>query len=133
MIVKYLIPFALLALSPITGASAQDWSKAKRIDIDLANFKYTPSRIVLRHGQPYVLHFANRASGGHDFAAKSFFASAQVKASDRAYLSGGKVQLAGGESRDVRLVAPTAAAVFEAHCSHFMHETFGMKGEIAVQ
>ena len=130
---KNLVTFALLVLAPITAASAQDWRKAKRIEIDLANFKYTPSRIVLRHGQPYVLHLVNRASGGHDFAAKPFFSAAQVNAADRAKLSGGKVQLSGGESADIRLVAPTAAAIFEVHCSHFMHDTFGMKGEIAVQ
>jgi plastocyanin len=34
---------------------------------------------------------------------------------------------------DVRLIAPTAPAAYKVHCSHFLHQTFGMKGEIVVQ
>ncbi|WP_116090131.1 cupredoxin domain-containing protein [Sphingomonas crusticola] len=130
---KCLIPLTLLALATPTITSAQDWGRSKRIEIDLANFKYTPNRILLRHGEPYVLHFVNRASGGHDFAAKTFFAAARISPADSRKVAAGRVQLAGGESADVRVVAPAAGAIYEVHCSHFMHETFGMKGEIVVQ
>ena len=122
----------ILALALPAAASAQNWKMAKRIDIDVSDFKYTPNRIVLRHGQPYILHFVNRARGGHDFTAKSFFSAAQINPGDRAKAYRGKVQLSGGQSADIRLVAP-AVAIYEVHCSHFMHDTFGMKGVIAVQ
>jgi uncharacterized cupredoxin-like copper-binding protein len=129
---KYWTCLALAALAFPAAASAQNWKAAKRIDIDIADFKYTPNRIVLRHGQPYVLHFVNRARGGHDFTAKSFFSAAQISPGDRAKAYRGKVQLRGGESADIRVIAP-AVANYDVHCSHFMHDTFGMTGVIAVQ
>ncbi|WP_420137575.1 plastocyanin/azurin family copper-binding protein [Sphingomonas sp.] len=129
---KYAITLVLAGLAVSTAAPAQNWKAAKRIDIDLRDFKYTPNRIVLRHGQPYILHFVNRARGGHDFTAKSFFSAAQISPGDRAKAYRGKVQLRGGESADIRLIAP-AVANYDVHCSHFMHDTFGMTGVIAVQ
>jgi len=125
--------FALaLALGGSASAQSPDWSQAKRIDIAFANFNYTPSRIVLRHGEAYVLHFTNAAKGGHDFTAKSFFAAARVAPTDAGKTAAGAVALGGGQSTDVHLIAP-AAAVYEVHCSHFMHVGFGMKGEIVVE
>lgn len=130
---KYLIPFALLALAMPAAASAQDWSQAKRIEIDMANFKYTPSRIVLRHGEAYLLHFVNQASGGHDFVAESFFAAARIAPADSGKVVHGEIDLEGHESLDVRLIAPAGGAEYDVHCSHFMHRSFGMKGLIVVQ
>jgi uncharacterized cupredoxin-like copper-binding protein len=114
------------------AAQATDWSKAKRIDIAMANFNFTPSRIVLHHGDAYILHFTNAAKGGHNFMAKSFFSAAKVAPGDAARTIKGVVELDGGQSTDIRLIAP-AAAIYEVHCSHFLHQSFGMKGEIAVE
>jgi uncharacterized cupredoxin-like copper-binding protein len=124
---------AALALAIPAIGSAQDGGHPKRIEIDLANFKFVPDRIVLRHGESYVLHFVNQAGGGHDFVAKAFFAAARVDPADAAKVRNGEVELEGGEAVDVRLTAPAAGAAYEVHCSHFMHQTFGMKGEILVQ
>lgn len=124
---------ALCLLAAPSAAPAQDWAQAKRVEVDLANFKYTPNRIVLRHGQPYVLHFVNQAHGGHNFVARTFFESAHVERADGSKVAAGEVDLDGGESLDVRLVAPASAGIFPVRCSHFMHEAFGMKGQIEVQ
>ena len=130
---KVIVAAATAALLAVPAATqAPDWSKAKRIDIAMANFNYTPSRIILRHGDAYILHFTNAAKGGHDFTAKSFFSAAKVAPRDADKTITGKVALGGGQSTDVRLIAP-AAAIYEVHCSHFLHQGFGMKGEISVQ
>jgi len=128
-----MVAMAIALAAPAAAASAPDWSKATRIDIAMANFNYTPSRIVLRHGEAYVLHFTNAAKGGHDFTAKSFFSAAHVVGTDAARTLSGTVALHGGESRDIRLVAPAIVGIYQVHCSHFLHESFGMKGEIVVQ
>ena len=120
------------SLAGPAATQATDWSKAKRIDIALANFNFTPSRIVLRHGEAYVLHFTNAAKGGHDFTAKSFFSLAKVAPRDADKTIKGEVELDGGQSADIRLIAP-AAAIYEVHCSHFLHQGLGMKGEIVVE
>jgi|CZQE01.1.fsa_nt_gi uncharacterized cupredoxin-like copper-binding protein len=122
-----LVALALLAFAGPAAAQSPE-----RIEIDLSNFKFTPSTITLRHGQPYVLHFVNTAKGGHDFSAKAFFDAASMEARDRAVVAGGEIELRGGQTADVRLTAP-APGTYDVHCSHFMHSTFGMTGKIVVK
>lgn len=124
MIGKILIAGAALALAAPMQAPAT-------ITVTLANFKYAPEAIALQHGQPYVLRLVNSAGGGHDFVAREFFAAAAVAAEDRAKLKKGGVEVPGGETVEIRLTAPPAGS-YTLHCSHFMHSTFGMKGEITV-
>lgn len=121
---------ALLALAHAAPAQDTDWTHAPRVEIDLSSFKYTPATIPLRHGQPYVLVFVNKADGGHDLVAQRFFAVARV--ADPAKIAKGEVELGGGETAEVRLIAPPAGT-YDVHCSHFMHSTFGMKASIVVQ
>jgi plastocyanin len=119
--------FALLALALLVApAAAQD---ATRIDIALTNFEFTPSTIQLKAGQRYMLHLTS--SGGHNFAAKAFFAAATVDPADRAKLKAGRIELEKGGSVDIHLTAP-AAGSYEVRCTHFLHSTMGMTGKIVV-
>ena len=121
-----------IALAMATSVLAQDANQTDRVAIELSSFKFTPSTITLEHGRPYVLHLSNKASGGHNFVAKSFFAAADVAPADRARLSKGGISLDGGDQADIHFVAP-APGRYEVRCTHFMHQTFGMKGEIIVR
>ena len=118
-----------VAATPIQDAS---WNDAPRIEVALANFKFAPATITLHHGQRYVLHLANQASGGHDFAAPDFFAAATVSPEDRGKIAKGRVALGGGDSVDLRLTAPASRGRYLLRCTHFMHAAFGMKGAIVV-
>lgn len=115
----------ILALLATAAAPAE-----QRIEVALSNFRFTPATIQLVHGQPYVLHLSSR--GGHSFAAKAFFAAATMPAADRARLKNGKVELAGGESADIRFVAP-APGIYPIKCTHFLHAGFGMTGKFVVR
>jgi uncharacterized cupredoxin-like copper-binding protein len=126
-----LLALTLLALTSSARAQAPDWGTAHEIDVHLSNFHFTPDKIQLQHGQAYRLHLVNEASGGHNFDAGAFFAAAQIAPSDQAKLKKGAVDLKGGETVDIRLVAP-AAGTYKLHCSHFLHSSFGMTGEIVV-
>lgn len=121
-------------LFAVAAAPAQDGgrSEAPRVEIGLANFKFVPASITLHHGQRYVLHLANQASGGHDFVAREFFAAATIDPTDRSKVAKGEVELDGGDSADIRVTAPAAPGRYPVHCSHFMHAAFGMKGTIVV-
>lgn len=121
----------LLLLASAAAGQSSEGSNARTVEIDMTNFAYTPKAITLRRGVPYRLHFVNKAGGGHDFVAKEFFAQAAVDPASRSTVRKGEVELGGGESADVRLVA-TRAGTYDVHCSHFMHSTFGMKGKIVV-
>ena len=122
---------ALLACAAPVMAPASAQGGGTTVEIDLSNFKFSPSTITLHHGQPYVLRFVNKASGGHDFSAKKFFAAATIAPESRKLAAQGKISLDGGQTAEVRLTAP-AAGTYEAHCTHFMHSTFGMTGSIVV-
>lgn len=119
----------LLGLAAFTLATPAQ--APETIAVTLSNFRYTPETIALRQGQPYVLRFTNAAKGGHDFVARDFFAAAAIATEDRAKIDKGGVEVPRGATVELRLTAP-AAGRYKVHCSHFMHSTFGMQGEIIV-
>ena len=82
---------ALIGASPVTGAVPS----VERVEIVLVNFSFRPSQIHLRSGQPYLLHFVNQGSGGHNFAAKKFFDAAQISGT---VPPGGAIELKKGEA-----------------------------------
>jgi len=120
---------ALLAVFASGAAMAQ---APQALTVEMSNFKFNPSTLVLTHGRSYVLHFVNSASGGHDFVAKEFFASSTIAPEDRAKVKNGEVELSGGESADIHLV-PNGTGTYKSHCSHFMHSSFGMTGKVVVE
>ncbi len=133
---KITIP-GLALLAVVLGAAAvsaqtPDWSQARPLTIELSSFKFTPAAPTLEHGAAYRLHLVNTSSGGHDFVAKEFFADSMIAPEDRAKIKGGSVDLDGGESVDIRLI-PGKPGTYKLHCSHFMHSSFGMTGQVIVQ
>src|SRR5581483_4193637 len=99
----------LLSTILLAGAAAlpmpvvAQGAPAQTVEVTLSNFKFAPKTLTLRHGQAYRLHFVNDSSGGHDFDAPGFFADADVEPADAAMIHDGKVEVAKGETRDIRL------------------------------
>lgn len=125
-----LAPALLLAASP-TAAAGPDWGTAPEVEVRLASFSFTPARIEFVAGRPYRLRLVNTARGGHNFHARQFFAAAQVAEADRAKVAKGAIEVPSEATVEVRFVAP-AAGKYALDCSHFLHEGFGMAGEIDV-
>ena len=115
------LAFVLAAVIPLASAPAQP---VERVTVTLANFSFTPKVLHLAAGRPVTLHFVNAGSGSHNFVAPEFFAAATPA------LSGGRVDLAKGETRDVTLTPH--AGHYSVRCTHFLHTTFGMTGTIDV-
>lgn len=113
---RFVLIVALAAPLPVAAQTAP------RIEIVLSDFRFAPDTIRLKAGQRVTLHFVNRGSGGHNFAAPEFFGPA---------VTGGKVEVAKGESRDVTLTP--GAGTYPVRCTHFLHSGFGMKGRIIVE
>ena len=101
-----------------------------RVDVVLSDFAFTPQALHLRQGRPYRLRFVNQGTGGHNFTAPEFFAVARIDPADIGAVAGGRVELARGESREVRLVP--AAGAYRVVCTHPLHTSFGMVGSIVV-
>ena len=132
MLVRTIVPiaFSILAATAAPAQPAPDWSHARRVDVNLSNFAFSPKTIHLRAGQPVLLHLTNVSSGGHDFTAKQFFAASVIRAQDRAAIRGGSVEVGKRRSVDVALVP--RAGRYPLKCGHTLHKTFGMSGEIVV-
>ena len=120
------LPLACLGSVP-TAAQAPT-----AVNVQLSNFKFAPSTIVLDHGKPYVLRLINQSGGGHDFTATNFFAAANIAASDRRLVQEGSVEVPGGQTKEIRFTAP-AAGRYKLKCTHSMHKMFGMSGTIVVR
>jgi uncharacterized cupredoxin-like copper-binding protein len=117
--------FLPLVLAVPASAEAQP---PRTVEVRLSNFDFEPERIVLRAGQPVVLHLVNTSGGGHDFSAPRFFAAA-------AHVSGpvrdGKVNVPSHNAVDIR--ATPARGTYRLRCTHTLHSTFGMTGQIVVE
>ncbi|HEY1709325.1 MAG TPA: cupredoxin domain-containing protein [Rhizomicrobium sp.] len=122
---------ALLSSAPAFAQSAPDWSMAKRVDVSLSNYAFSPSELRLQRGVPYVLHFTNTAAKSHDFSAPAFFSASTIAADDRAKVVKGAVELDENASADVKLI-PNTSGAYELRCTHFMHAMLGMTGKVVV-
>lgn len=119
----------MIRLAPLALALLIAPAPETRIDVAMSNFEFTPATIRLEAHQPYLFHVTS--DGGHSFAAPAFFAAATVAPADRGKIVKGRIELGEGESVDIHFTAP-AAGSYEAHCTHFLHASRGMKGTIVV-
>ena len=123
----------LLALPLMVFASSPAPAQApETVQVQMANFSFSPKTIVLDHGRPYVLRLVNVASGGHDFTANEFFTAAAVAPADRRLVQEGGVEVPSGQVREIHLTVP-AAGSYKFKCSHSFHKMFGMSGTIVVR
>ena len=119
--------FALAALAAVSVVPAAAQPSAGPVQVRVWSYGFAPNPIHLAAGQPVTLQFVNQSGNSHDFTAKEFFAASQISAGSAA---GGKIDLKGHETRTITLVP--RAGTYPAHCSHFLHESFGMKDQIVV-
>jgi uncharacterized cupredoxin-like copper-binding protein len=113
-------------------ASGPALAQAIPLEVRLSNFKFQPRSIELQAGKQYVLTLTNGSRGGHNFTAKEFFAAASVNPSDRSAIAKGTVEVPGESRRTIRFRAP-ARGTYKVKCTHTLHGTFGMRGEILVR
>lgn len=117
-----------LILAFLLASTASQDTAARTIEVRLSSFDFTPKTIRLRAGRPVVLHLVNSGGGGHNFAAPQFFAAA---AGVSGPVVNGTVEVPGRRSADVRL--SPARGTYRLRCTHTLHSTFGMRGEIVVE
>ncbi len=126
---RYLVlAAAVMALAAPAAAAPQ----AAPVEVVLANFSFTPRDLHLRSGQNVTIHFVNNGSGGHDFTAAEFFASATMDAANRAKVDGAKGRVSLGKGQAIDVTLSPKAGEYAVHCSHFLHSSMGMTGKISV-
>ncbi len=123
MKMSHMAAAAVLSLVCVAPAAAQPAA----VTVDVRSYNFAPKPIHLRAAAPVTLTFVNRSNSGHDFTARSFFASSRIVAGAAPE---GEIDLRPGETKSITLVP--RAGTYHAHCSHFLHKQFGMSDEIIV-
>jgi uncharacterized cupredoxin-like copper-binding protein len=128
-----LIPMAAMAalgLLPVDAAAQGDQPTV--ISIELSEFKFTPSDVVLDKGRRYVLRLTDGGKHDHDLIAKAFFQTVSMDPASASAVHDGEVDLTPGDVADVGFT-PQTAGTYEMHCGHPFHASLGMKGHIVVR
>lgn len=111
------------------------WEQAQKLEVVLDDYSFTPSQVVLRANQPYVLRLRNAAGTRHSFTAPEFFRTAALgpgDASAQVRAGGGSVTVAPGETASLD-VLPLRPGTYPLTCDRPLHALFGMTGQIVVQ
>ena len=122
----FLILTGSVAFAADAPANRQD------IQVTLSNFNFAPNMLRLQRNMSYAIHIVNMASGGHSFSAPAFFAAMTVSPEDRAKIVNGKIEIPAGQTVDIT-VTPMTAGSYPIVCTHFLHQTFGMRGEAVIE
>ncbi len=124
----------------VTGAAtrtaAADWAKAETVTVELSEFVFSPSTLTFRAGAAYRLVIENAGDRVHFFVSDGFFKAiaAQALRSAEGEVAGPyleKIALAPGKSKELLFVAITPGR-YALVCTVFLHEKFGMSGEIRI-
>src|ERR1700704_183953 len=121
-----------LVLTTATAFAADAPANRQDIQIMLSNFNFAPNMLRLQRNTTYAIHLVNSASGGHSFSAPGFFSAMTVAPEDRAKIVNGKIEIPAGQTVDIT-VTPMTAGSYPIVCTHFLHQTFGMKGEAVIE
>ena len=121
-----------LVLTTATAFAADAPANRQDIQIMLSNFNFAPNMLRLQRNMSYAIHLVNSASGGHSFSAPGFFSAMTVAPEDRAKIVNGKIEIPAGQTVDIT-VTPMTAGSYPIVCTHFLHQTFGMKGEAVIE
>jgi uncharacterized cupredoxin-like copper-binding protein len=121
-----------LVLMGSTAFAADAPPTRQDIQVTLSNFSFAPNMLRLQRNISYAIHLVNSASGGHSFSAPGFFAAVAVAPDDTSKVVNGKVEIPAGQTVDIT-VTPMNAGSYPIVCTHFLHTTFGMRGEAVIE
>ena len=119
---RALIPSLLLIAMPVAAQAPAV------VSIELSSFAFAPETIRLRADTPVTLRLTNAGRGGHNFSAPEFFAAARPSG---AALRNGAIEVPSRQT--VTVTVTPRRGTYRLRCTHTLHSTFGMRGEIVVE
>ncbi len=116
--------------------AAANWSKARDITIVMSEYKFSPADPIFQADRPYRLILRNNGERSHTFVSEGFF---KAIAAQKLVSSAGSVatpaietiEVAPGEEKQLYFI-PVTRGTYPVECSVFLHNTFGMEGEITI-
>jgi len=139
VVASALLGLALLAACGLSGPGGPTPTPAAPVDGVLAviasEWRYQPSRILLRQGEQVRIEFRNDGAILHDFKIEDLSADG-VQSESSGPLSGKEGELFTGADpgKEGTLVfTPTETGAFTYYCTIPQHRQLGMKGTIVVE
>ena len=124
--------FALLALALLAGsAAAQEWRQAPEYDVLLTSYDIVPETIRLEAGKPVRLRFVNNSNQSHEFSARGFFRTAQLRGRDARLVADGSLEVGPLSTETIALVPK--AGRYRVSSGNLLHRLLGMTGKIVVE
>ena len=114
----------------LSSAGLADSSKAEKVVLVEAEYRFAPSRLTFRVGSTYRLHVENRGKELHEFTAPAFLKTVEVVNPEALSPDGTELVVEPGEEKDLDFV-PKQAGRFPFYCAD--HDWAGMTGEIVVK
>lgn len=128
---RSLLPLLTLLAVAAPAWAAPDWRAAREYDVLLSSFDIQPQSIAFKAGEPVRLRLINNSSIAHSFSAKGFFSSGEIRPRDQKLVSGGKIDVGPGDTREVMIVPK--AGRYSARCANLFHRVMGMNASIVVE
>lgn len=117
------------------GVAPTDWASAETVTVRMTEFRFTPNRLEFEPGRPYHLRLVNEGERLHTFSSPGFFRAVALRAASAGAEEDASpvptVVPPGGERVLSFVVLDRGSYPFE--CSMFLHDVFGMTGEITVR
>lgn len=114
-----------------------EWASAETVEVDLAEFEFSPEILVFRNGRPYALRLTNTGSMTHRFVAGGFFRA--IAAKSLVYSDGEAgfplleaIAVEPEDTKTLYFVAVTPGD-YRLSCDVTLHATFGMVGRILIE
>lgn len=120
---------AMVAVLPLSVASATDWSKAKTVNVTMAEYAFKPADLIFKQGRAYRLHLDNKGKETHEFTAADFFKAIEMRDAKPLNADRTEIVVQPGQKKDLYFVARQAGS-YDLRCSD--HDWAGMVGHITI-
>jgi uncharacterized cupredoxin-like copper-binding protein len=123
------VALAMVVAAPPFGASAADWSRARKVRVVTVEYAFKPANLTFQQGVAYRLRVDNKGKETHEFTAPDFFKAVELRDAKPLNADHTEIVVQPGEHKDLYFV-PKQPGSYKLICSD--HDWAGMVGGITV-
>jgi uncharacterized cupredoxin-like copper-binding protein len=120
---------ALLGAAALACAGCAGAAAVETVELAMSEYRFSPDRLLFRHGVRYRLVLENRGAELHEFTAPEFLTAIALDNPDTLAPGGKEVVVRPGERKELRFVAVRPGR-YAMRCAD--HDWAGMVGEIVI-
>ncbi|MEI9928355.1 MAG: hypothetical protein WDN44_12490 [Sphingomonas sp.] len=123
----------LLPILLLLAAAPHEGARAQTVEVDIANFKFTPSIVALTQwARPMCSTSSTEPAAGIISPPRLFSRLPRWRPQTAPGSSTARSRWPAAQTVDVHFTAP-APGSYDIRCTHFLHAGFGMTGKFVVR